>query len=66
MHTRPLDFLDVLVLHREHEPCMCTHMMHAQCDVTNANLVVMTSLAFAFHSCHVGIRWHDVIGVHVA
>ena len=24
------------------------------------------STACAFHSCHVGTRWHDIIGVHVA
>ena len=25
----------------------------------------MTSPAFAFHLCHVGMRWHDVISVRV-
>ena len=43
--------------------------MHAYHDVTrfayDATHVTMTSPAFAFHSCHVGMMWHHVIGVHV-
>ena len=31
----------------------------------DANYVIMTSPAFTFHLCHIGMRWHDVIGVHV-
>ena len=30
------------------------------------NHIIMTSSVFAFHSCHVGMRWHDVVGVHIA
>ena len=32
----------------------------------NVNHVIMMSLAFMFHSCHVQIRWHDGIGVHIS
>ena len=32
--ARPLDYVDLLVLHRAHVPCMCTHVAHAQHDVT--------------------------------
>ena len=46
---------------------MCSHDMHAHCDVTRfaygVNHVTMTSPAFVFHSFHIGMRWHDVIGV---
>ena len=59
MHTRPLRYLDA------------PHLMHMP-DVTSLgshimqNNIIMMSLAFAFHSCHVGIMWHDVIGVHIS
>ena len=50
--------------------CMRAHDAHAHHEVTrfayDANQVTVTSPVFAFHSCHVGMRWHDVIGVHVA
>ena len=53
VYTRPLDYLDALVLHRAHAPCMHTCIMHARCDVIqfayNANHVTMMSVAFAFH-----------------
>ena len=69
-HARPLNYLDVLVLHRACSPCMCMHVMHARHDVTrftyNANHVIMILSAFVFHFCDVGMRWHNVIGVHVA
>ena len=49
--------------------CSCMHDVHTQRDVTrfayNANHATMTSPMFAFHSCHVETRWHDVIGVRV-
>ena len=69
MHPRPLDYLDVLALYRAHVSCACPCIMHARHDTTfayNANHVIMMSSAFAFHSCHVGVRWHDIIGVHLA
>ena len=42
---------------------------HAHPDITrfayDANHVTMMLPAFAFHSCHVEARWHDVISVHI-
>ena len=50
-----------------HVPCMHAHDAHAHCDVTrfayDANHITMTSSAVTFHSCHVGMMWHDVISV---
>ena len=47
----------------------CVHCAYRH-DVTmvtdNANHVIMMSLAFMFHSYHVGMRWHDIIIIHVA
>ena len=65
MHARPLDFLDMLFLHRAHTPCMCTHVVHARCNVTrfayNTNHIIMMASAFMLHSCHIGMRWHDAL-----
>ena len=70
MYTRPLEYLDTIFLHRACAPCMLMHIVHPKHDVTrftyNVNHVIMTSLSFAFHLCHVGMRWHDIIGVRVA
>ena len=48
---------------------MHVHNAHAHHDVTrfayDANHITMMSPTFTFHSCHVGMRWHDVIGVHI-
>ena len=67
--VRLFKYLDVPILFVAREPCMRTHDVHAQCDVTrfvyDANHVTMMSPAFAFHSCHVEMRWHDIIGVHI-
>ena len=50
-------------------PCMHAHDVHAHHDVTRLTYdmshITMMSPAFAFHLCHIGIRWHDVIGVHI-
>ena len=66
---RPFEYLDAPILIIARAPCMRAHDVHAQHDVTRfascANHVTMMSPAFAFHSCHVGMRWHDVFGVHV-
>ena len=66
---RPFEYLGVLILIIACVPCMCTCDAHAHHDITSfaydANHVTMTSPVFAFHSCHVGLRWHDVIGVHI-
>ena len=65
--VRLVEYLDMLILIIACAPCTCTHDVHAYCDVTrfayDVNHVTMTSPAFAFHSCHIKIRWHDVIGV---
>ena len=48
---------------------MCTDDMHAHHDVTrftyDVNHVTMASPAFMFESCHIGMKWHNVIGVHI-
>ena len=44
---RPFEYLDVPILFIAYD----------------ANHVTMTSPAFAFHLCHVQMRWHDVISV---
>ena len=45
------------------------HDIHAHYDITrfayDANHVTMMSPEFAFHSCHVGMRSHAIIGVHI-
>ena len=49
---------------------MCSHMSHV-CDVMslgfvyNVNHVSMMLLVLTFHSCHIGLMWYNVIGVHV-
>ena len=64
---RPFEYLDMPILIIAHVPCMRVHNAHAQCDVTrftyDANHITMISTAFMFHSCHIEMRWHDVIGV---
>ena len=65
--VRPFRYLDAPILFIARVPCSHAHDMHAQRDVTRfascVNHVTMTSPAFAFHSCHIGMRWHDVISV---
>ena len=67
--VRLFEYLDVPILIIPCVPCMHAHDAHAQRDVTrftyDANHVTMTSPAFAFHSCHVEMRWHDIIGVRI-
>ena len=68
--ARPLGYLDTLFLHRACVPCMHVCDVHSRCDVTtltyDVNHVIIMSLAFVFHSSHVGMRWYDVIGVHIS
>ena len=67
--VRPFRYLDTPILIIAHVPCMRACDVHAQRDITrfayDANHVTMASPAFAFHLCHIGMRWHDVIGVHI-
>ena len=67
--VRPFGYLDAPILIIAHVPSMCACDAHAQRDITmftyDANHIAMTSQAFAFHSCHIGMRWHDVIGVRI-
>ena len=62
-------YLSVPILFVAHVPCTHVLNVHAHHDVTrftgDVNHITMMSAAFAFHSCHVGMRWHDVIGVQV-
>ena len=66
---RPFEYLDVPILIIACVPCMCACDTHAQHDITRFayewNHVTMTSSVFAFHLCHIGMRWHDVIGVRI-
>ena len=67
--ARPFEYLDAPILFIACAPCLRARDAHAQRDVTRfascANHVTMTSPAFAFHSCHVGMRWHDIISVRI-
>ena len=67
--VRLFEYLDAPILIIACAPCMHSRDAHAQRDITtftyDANHVTMTSPAFAFHSCYVGMRWHDIIGVRV-
>ena len=67
--VRPFKYLNAPILIIAHAPCPCMCDAHAQHDVArfayDANHVTMTSPVFAFHSCDIEMRWHDVIGVHV-
>ena len=67
--VRPFKYLSVPILNIACVPCMCVHDAHAHHDSTrfayDVNHVTMMSPVFTFHSCHVGMRWHDIIGVHV-
>ena len=70
MHASPLGDLDMPYLYRAHVPCMRACDPHARCDITRftnkANHIILTSSVLAFHLCYVGMRWHDVIEVHVS
>ena len=64
---RLFKYLGVPISLRAH---MChAHDVHAHHDVTrsayDANHVTMMSPVFTFHLCHVGMRWHDIIGVDI-
>ena len=59
--------LSAPILLRACAPCTHAHDVHAHCDITrfayDANHFTMTSPVFTFYSCHIGMTWHDVIGV---
>ena len=65
--VRPFGYLDTPILIIACAPCSRVCDEHAQRDITRfascVNHVTMTSPVFAFHSCHVGMRWHDIISV---
>ena len=67
--ARPFEYLDAPILFIARASCSRACGAHAHRDVTRfasyVNHVTMTSPAFAFHSCHVGMRWHDVISVRI-
>ena len=62
--ARLLQYLSVPILLIACVPCACTCNVHAHHDITrfayDANHVTMMSPVFTFH---IGMRWHDVIGV---
>ena len=66
---RPFKYLDAPILIIACAPCMHACNVPAQSDITrfayDVNHVTMTSPAFAFHSCQVERRWHDVTGVRI-
>ena len=67
--VRLFKYLDMPILIIACVPCTCVCDAHAHHDITrftyDVNHITMMSPAFAFHSCHVEMRWHDVISVHV-
>ena len=66
---RLFEYLSAPILIIAHVPCTCICDVHAHHDVTrfiyDANHVTMMSPASVFHLRHTGMRWHDVIGVHI-
>ena len=64
---RPFEYFSMPILNIAHAPCMHAHDAHAHHDITrfayDVNHITMMSLVFAFHLCHVELRWHDIIGV---
>ena len=64
---RPFEYLRAPILITAHAPCMCMSNVHAHHDIArfayDVNHITMTSPAFTFHSCHMEMRWHDVISV---
>ena len=67
--VRSFKYLCVPIFIIAHAPCMHTHNMYAHHAVTrfayDVSHVTMMSPVFVFHSCHIGMRWHDVIGVNI-
>ena len=67
VRMRPLEYLSMPILLIAHVTCMHACHAHAHHDITSfacdANHITMMSPAFTFHSCHIGMRWHDIIGV---
>ena len=60
MHTGPLDYLLLTRITKECLSYVCMCDKHTKGD---ANHVGMTLLGFVFDSHHMGITWHDMIGV---
>ena len=64
---RPFIFLGVPILLIACAPCLHMHDAHAHHDINrfayDVSHITMTSPVFVFHSCHVRMRWHAVIGV---
>ena len=67
--ARPYEYLNAPISFIARAPCLRACGTHAHLDVTRfascVNHVHMTSPEFAFHSCHIGMRWHDVISVRI-
>ena len=67
--VRLFEYLDSPILIIAHAPCTRMHDAHDQGDVTRSaydvNHITMISPVFEFYSCHVVMRWHDIIGAHV-
>ena len=67
VHIRPFKYFSVLISIIAHASCMNMRDAHAHHDVTrfayDANHVNMMSPAFAFHSCHIEMRRHDLNSV---
>ena len=68
--ARPVGYLEMPYLFGVHVLCTYMHIMHARHDITrfpyDVNHVIILSAALAFHLCHIGMWWHDVISVGVA
>ena len=67
MNARPLRYLGAPLSIVAHAPCIHIHDTDAQHDITrftyDVNHTTVMSPAFAFHLCHIGMRWHYIIGV---
>ena len=67
--VRPFRYLDTSILIVARAPCLRARDAHAQRDMTRfascVNHITMMSPAFTFHSCHVVLRWHDVISIRI-
>ena len=66
---RPFEYLDMPILIIASAKCMCACNAHAHHDVTrftyDVNHITKMSPMSVFQLCHEGMRWHDVIDVHV-
>ena len=65
--VRLFEYLSTPILIVSHAPCTHTTNAHAHHDITrftyDVSHITMMSPVFAFHSCHIEMRWHDILSV---